>query len=257
MLQRRDDLRVGLEGSHEVGILGERRSDDLDGDISAFLWMHASEDGRGRSVTDLLHQPVAAERFTAREQPGILPEDPFVQPGELGRWVDAQLVRQEVPCTTEGCERVGLPAVAIQGEEQQRPQALPEGMLRHQRFEDAGRTSGVAAREQRLASGLLRIQPQVVQPGGLGEQGRLVREIGEGGAPPHPQRILEHRGGDRRVDRQGLPRFPDEGVEPVRVEFDRLQAKHVAGRSALEAVVPERPAQVRHVRLQGVPRLVG
>ena len=54
---------------------------------------------------------------------------------QLPSGVEAELVGQPVPDPLVRRQRVGLAAVAVQGDHQQRPQALAQRMLADERFE--------------------------------------------------------------------------------------------------------------------------
>ena len=103
----------------------------------------------------------------------------------------------------------------------------------------------------------LRLDPELVQAGRLGEQRRLIRQVGQRRPPPERQGILDRVDRDARIDREGLLRVGDERIEPSRVELERFDDEEVAGRPAFQASVAQRLAEVRHVGLEDVARLLG
>ena len=70
---------------------------------------------------DLLEQSVAAEGFTLDLELGVLLEHPFVQPLELGRGIDAELVGQHLAHTLECRERVGLTTRSVERQDELLP----------------------------------------------------------------------------------------------------------------------------------------
>ena len=148
-----------------------------------------------------------------------------------------------------GLQRVGLPARAVEREQQLGAEALAERVLGHELLE-LGHEHGVAAeRELRVDAQLDRLQPQLAEMGGCGGD-RLAGEVGERLAAPERERLVEQR---HRLGRLGGAGRVDEAAELVEVELARLDAQHVAGRPRGEAVAQLR-AQAQHVVLQRAVR---
>ena len=99
-LQRRDQTRLGLESSYEVGHVGKPGLDDLDGDIPADGRLDRTPDDARFAFAELVLKFVATEAAARRLdgpgflQGGVLEENALFEGHQLGGGFDAQLVAQ-------------------------------------------------------------------------------------------------------------------------------------------------------------------
>ncbi len=145
---------------------------DLHGNVAFHPRLEPPEHDARRPFADLLHQSIPAEGFAAEVERGILAEDPFMQPREFRRRIDAELVCEDLPRPLERRQRIRLPSFAIQRQHQLSPEArLAEGMTGEERL----RLSPPLARSGRspadLDPFLLGGEPQVIEPRRFGEEG--------------------------------------------------------------------------------------
>ena len=103
--------------------------------------------------------------------------------------VDAELVGEQIADPPVGGERFGLPAAPVQRQHELDVQPLPQRMLAGQLLQLGGDRVGPAQRQVSLDPGLKRGQPQLLQPGRLGPDGRVVGQVGEHRAAPQIQRL--------------------------------------------------------------------
>jgi hypothetical protein len=128
---------------------------------------------------------------------------PF-QGDELGRRVEAEVLAQPGAVAARGPQRIALAAGSVQGEEHRPPGLLAPRMLDGECLGVAGRPLVETEGQQRGEALLAGVQAQLGQPRHLGEEPRLVGELGERLAAPLGQRGIEvrHRvgggGGERR-----------------------------------------------------------
>ncbi len=181
---------------------------------------------------------------------GIVLQDRLLEPLQRVARVEAELVDQRDPRSLVGGERVGLAARPVERQDQQLPQALPQGMLPDQRLQlrhDLGRP---AERKIRLQTQTERHEPQLLQTPDLVAGERLVLDIGQSRAPPEHERAPKHtaclfRGatGDQR------PAPVEQALESVQVEGAGLDVKHITGRLRLDHALAEDLAQLRDIDL--------
>ena len=112
-------------------------------------------------------------------------------------------------------------------------------------------------REQGVDPLLAGDEPELVQARRLRPQRPVLRDICEGIAAPEPERLVEHRGGDARVDDPDLPRVIQELVEAGRIQLRPIEPQPVAGGPAFDAVGAEQLPQVGDVRVDRAPRRLG
>ena len=168
MLQRSDCLGALFETSHEVRVGGDGFAEDLDGDISLNPRLDRAEDDTLRTLEDLLEESIAPKRLAAQMQSRVLAQDSLLQPDQFGRRVDPEFIGKDLSRALEGRQRIGLTAVSVAGQHQQRPQALPQWVVHQHSLELADRSSGISDRQKRRCPFLLRLQAQVVESGGFG-----------------------------------------------------------------------------------------
>ncbi len=257
VLEAGDDLRLGLEPADEVGVVRQVRMDRLDGHVPAHLRLERAPDRPETPGADALEEAVAAERRPADLELGALPQDPLVEPSELRRRVDPELLGQELSGPLERGERVGLPARAVEREDQLPPQAFAERVVCGERLELADDLGVPAEREHGLRTVLDRGQAQLIEPGRLGKQRPLLAEVGERGTTPERERLVE--GADRglRFDGEEASRVAEQRLEVKGVHLRRVRAEHVAGAAALDALGAEGLAKVRRVALERVAGRLG
>jgi hypothetical protein len=145
-----------------------------------------------------------------------LPKDPLVQPLELGRGIDAELLREDLAEALVRGEGVRLPARSIQGDDQMAPEPLTKAVFVDERLglaEDVGVTSALDIGADALLEGL---EMQVVQPSDHTGKGLLGGEVGECGSPPQLQGLPQQAG--RAIGLTVSPaRFPHQVLEEHRV----------------------------------------
>ena len=107
-----------------------------------------SSASRPTSSTDIDGRfPTGASRAEPSSRRGghaqrrVVGQDLLLELLQLQSRVEAELVRQPSPDPLVRGERIGLAAVAVQGDHQQRPEALAQRMHVHQRFELADHRS--------------------------------------------------------------------------------------------------------------------
>ena len=171
----------------------------------------------------------------------VLGEHALLELADRRRRVDAELVDEGRPQQPQRLEGVGLAVAAVEGERQERPQALPKGVGAHQGRQGAVGLLGSAEVQQRLRASLHQDQPHLLQPGRLqGERG-CSPETDVRRATPQAQR------GVGRLQRRGRV----EGTDPLDGEREEVGVdlgahEGVAGRvAAYLGVVPERATQAR------------
>ena len=202
---------------------------------------------------------------------GVLAQHRGLQRTQLGRRLETQLLVEHLADLAEHVEGVGLSPGPSQSEGTQRPQALPQRVRRRQclQLRDHGRVP--AERQSGDGPVLERDQPQLLEPGPLGDRGRGVPELGVRRPPPERERPVEvGRAPAQLVGVQDRRTPPGQRLEAAVGGHDRLlEAVHVhvvvrhpqrvAGRHrdqhrrrrAALALGLHHPAQLRDVGLQG------
>nr|WP_252444169.1 hypothetical protein [Pseudonocardia humida] len=181
----------------------------------------------------------------------VLREDLLREHPQPGARIEAELAREQPPHRLVGVERIALAPRAVEREHQVRVELFAQRVLRDQR---AGRRDHVEVapqRQQRLQPGLVQLQVELVEPGGLRGGPGVRRHVGERLAAPERERLggvlqravgpecgagAGQRGG--RADQLG---------EAVRVDRGVGDGERVARCPAHEqgrALGAERPAQV-------------
>ena len=135
-----------------------------------------------------------------RRQPVLVAEDRALEPHQVGRQVEAELVEQHTAGAVDGTQRVGLPAVAIQRDRQLRRQPFAQRVLLHGRLELGHHLRVPAEVEHHVEAQLVGTQAQLVEAGGRGDRPLHLVELGQVGerrATPQAERLVEV--GDGRV----------------------------------------------------------
>ncbi len=109
-----------------------------------------------------------------RRQHGVLAEHRLLEPLDLFRGVDAELLGQSLTKPSKCLERVGLPRALVLREREQRPQPLAVGMPGCQLGQRALGIVGSPQVEQCPRPLLLQSQEQLLEPTGLGHHERRV-----------------------------------------------------------------------------------
>ncbi len=194
-----------------------------------------------------------------RQQSRVVREDRRLDPPRLGAGTDPELVGEHRDQPPVRRQRLALPAVAVERHHQLGPAPLAQRLLGHEllalrdglvvatRLQDRG--------QPLLGHGLA----QLVEPAGLRARPRPVRELGERGAPPVPQRLLEPRGRALVVAPPGrLPTFRDQcldGPHVGRCTVEEVPRGPRADRRPVQTVQPAaHPHDVVLQRLGRGPR---
>ena len=86
-----------------------------------------------------------------------------------------------------------MPAALVEGLHEQSPRPLPFRVLCHDRLQAGHGVLGQSQRQDKLGPAFPRRHPELVEPDSLGPRERPVRELGQSGAPPQAQRLVENR----------------------------------------------------------------
>ena len=177
-------------------------------------------------------------------------EDRALKLGKRPRRLDPELGDERLARRPIHLERLGLPPRAIEREHQQPAQALAQGVVPHERLELGEHGAVPAERELGLEPLLERGEPQLLEPPDRRLRERLVRDVGERGAAPEAESVLQQADGGLGlgpVERlRGLVRPP---LEPVQVEPLRLDVEGVTRRPCLDHLRSEGLAQLGHLTL--------
>ncbi len=178
---------------------------------------------------------------------------------QLAARIDADLLDEQSARRVELAQRLGLPARPIQGERELSPQPLAERMLGDQLAERRDGELVLAERHPGVDLVLERGGPQLVEPGGLGNRGRSIRQVLEWLAAPEaergPQFVQGNVGVDRPRRRKPRGRRADEDLEAMGVERVRVDVEQVPGARCAQrrpdgaGSQPDGAAQVRHLHL--------
>ncbi len=184
----------------------------------------------------------------------VLAEDRRLEVAQLWTRLDAELLDERVARIPVCRQRVGLPALPVEGEHQLRAETLPHRVGRDERLELRHEPIPTEC-EVGVDPQLDRARPQPLEPCDLGLRERLVREVGKRRATPERQRL---RGAGRRPVRIACSRLPRVGEEPLeahRVDRLRVDLDGVARRSRDDrGGVTQRGPQAGDLRLERVPR---
>ena len=172
---------------------------------------------------------ISASSSTADDTPGaaIPPRDAGSPTGAAsapGR-LDAELLDEACARVLIRVERFRLPSRAVEREHELAAQGLAERVLAHER--SSSRDVTVAAEvEIGLDPLLVRDEPELLEPADLGLREVLERELGECGAAPQRQRLL-----DQRTPFLGIcpSRISEENLEPSSVDLLGCDAEQYPG----------------------------
>ena len=170
--------------------------------------------------------------------------------------VDPQLVGEHRAVVRVAGQGVGLPAGAVEREDQAAAQAFAERMGVHELLEARDGVVPAAGPQREVDPQLLRIEPQLRQPGRLGTGELLVGELRERRPAPQSQRLVERL--ERVQPAAGPASLGDQALEAVGV--GAAGGEHVAGRPREQRRLrAEHATQPRHQdlhRVRGVGGLV-
>ena len=185
----------------------------------------------------------------------IVAEDRRVQLCQPGARLDAELVYEHRAGGAVCLERLGLSFRTVERRHQQPARPLAERMVRHEPLERRDHIHVTSQCKLRLHPPLERQDAQLLEARDHRTQRRLVREVGERGPAPEPERLGEGCGGGGGI----LPLERDgsrvgEALEPLEVEGVPRDVEHVAGAPGLDRVPAECLAEPRDVPLDEVRR---
>ena len=172
-------------------------------------------------------------------------QDRALEPLQLGRGLEPELVREREPRGTVDLERLGLAPRAVEREHQLAAQPLPERVRGDERLELGHEVVVTAEAELAGKPLLLGVEPQPLEPGDLGAGKGLEGEVVERRPAPECERVGEQRAA--RAGRSGA-RLLEEPLEAQRVDSLGLEREPVPGRLGQEHVRPDDLAQ----RVDGV-----
>lgn len=170
----------------------------------------------------------------ARNQAVVGAEDRFVQPAQEWAGFDGEMLGEAGPRASECLQRLGLPAVAVQRDHQERVQPLAVRIGAHELGQLGGRGGVLAAGEADFDATLDSVQAPFLQPvGGRFEVRR--REPVERRPPPQGQRGRQRGVGAVEIavrDQLFGLRGPD--IEPRQVQLVVLHARDIARSHAVD-----------------------
>ena len=253
-------LELGGDRERQARLAGAARPDQRDEPRLA-----AKECGHGGHL-----EPPADERRRGSGKPArrdpvrsrtagerrVVPQHRALELLQRGRRLHAELVH---PCgarRTVCLQRLGLPAGAVERQDQLPAQPLAVGMPLDQLLELGDDELGPAEREPRVDPQLDRLDPLFLQPL-RGRARRLVEihEPGERWTAPQPDRLVERvRGLAGTSACERLMRLGDQAPETLEVELARLDVQPVGAAPGHDPLGAERLAQPVDVDLQRADR---
>jgi hypothetical protein len=180
-----------------------------------------------------------APRRPIDPQPLVVAEDRRLQLTQARTGFDPERFDEVVAGPAVRGERIGLASHSVERRHQQRPEPLPEGMVRRELGQraDGGRRVGLDAPGQMELDGAEPLLDQRIH-----RRGEAVGiEPGQGRSRPLPQRRLDVARGEQ-------------SLETGDVDVVGVEVEPVGGTGARDRVGAQALAETRHVRLQ---RLVG
>ena len=135
---------------------------------------------------------------------------------QLGAGLDADLLDQHIARVAVGLERLGLTPGPVQGEHALGVQPLGQRMLGDEPLELPDQLPVPAGGEAGVDRQLGRVQAQLLEAPDLAGGERLAGDVGQGVAPPQPERLA-------RLLLLDQP-FEAHGVDPLGVEAQLVTA---------------------------------
>ena len=120
-----------------------------------------------------------------------MPEHQPFELDERWRWVDPQLGHQRLARLPVGGQGIGLASASIQRKHLQSAQALAQRVRMYQRVQVRYQCRVPAEPQIGVEPVLQARQAHLLQPGGVGKDGRLVGEVGQRVAAPQPERLTQ------------------------------------------------------------------
>ena len=155
--------------------------------------------------------------------------------------LDAEILDEGVSGRAVGVERIGLPAGAIEREEQLAHKALTRRVIGDERLELRDELDVAASLEVAVDAVLDRGESKLLEARNLVLREAVICNVGKRCAPPESERLLN------------ASRSP-ERVEAVEVELARVNTQQVAGCLGRDALGAEQLPQLRDVPLQRLAR---
>ena len=137
---------------------------------------------------------------------GVLAQDRLLQAAQLGPRVEPKGLDEREAGVAEDVERLGLPSRAVEGQHQQRTEALAQRVLVDQRAQAADRLAVAPGVEVVLERQLGGRKVQLLQPAHLRGRERLLEHAGERGAVPERERLARQLTTGLRCRRRHGPR---------------------------------------------------
>jgi hypothetical protein len=151
----------------------------------------------------------------------------LLEPSQLGRGVEAELVAEPVAVAGICRQRVTGPAGLSEGGDQQLHGPLPPGFAGGDGLQGGGRLGDPAQPEQQDRPILLGGEPELLEAQRLAS-GKGRREFGIGRASPQSERPVQQR--ERGRGRFGGPRLAEQGGEAFGIDGVARDLEDVAGR---------------------------
>lgn len=149
-----------------------------------------------------------------------------MEPPEVRRWIDPELVGQDLARPLKCTQRLTLSTGAIQREHQLRPEASSEWVGGGESLEFPDDLALLTDRELGVDAVLERPEPEIVETSRLGLQCGVGGEVGQRGPAPESEGVIERPHGGPRVD----------GKEPSRVAQERLESRGIELRRILKFI---------------------
>ena len=251
--QERRLARPGRADQHQQPAVHQRRHELLDQSLTT-----DEEAGVGDVVpAQALVRARRSRHRTGRdrsEQRRVLSEHLLLERAQLRAGFDAQLVVESRAGAPVGRQRVRLPTLPVERDDQQLPPALEEAVLGDQRLQLGHRERDLAGVEEVGRVVDLRGHPLLLQRGGVGGRVLGVHQVGVRLTAPQRERRLDLPGGAGRVGPAGVARTVHLVHEPGGVQRVLVDVQPVAaageGQPGPVAVTAEQVAQPGHVALQ-------
>ena len=246
------DARELRRGSLEAEAPGELRGERLR--VGADHDRDLAGKKRGRDLLEMLHLGHRA----AADRERLLAEDRGVHSAQERARLEPELLDEELAAFAVDLERLRLPARAVEGEHQLRPQPLAQRIGADEPLELGDEVGVLPDRQLRLGALLEEGEAELVEPRDLLLRERLVAEVGQRLAPPQGERLVEER---RPAHGLARPRLVDEAPHAGQVELLGPEPNDVARRARLDRIRAERLPQLRDEVLErrhrGRRRLTG
>ncbi len=167
---------VGLESFAERRRADDVREEDGDGAPLVFDLSRAGAAGARRpGLGRLGYRRCRRCEPRDRTERVVLAKDRLLEPAQLGVWLEAELVVEELPERSVRLECVGMATRAVEGDHELRAKPLVERVERDERLQLAYGLGLAPHREHCLEARFERFEPQPVEPCDLRLRERLRR----------------------------------------------------------------------------------